>query len=113
MDDCSLDEPGGTHEGIRWVPLRGKSPDLVRISGEATEHFRWERQNAANYWREHSAKHLPPDTPLPDHLNPATIRPAEDWQVAMRLRPIKLDRDGHPALGPTAGTRHVADTGSA
>ena len=64
---------------------------------ETTEDFRWSRRDAARYWLENSAPLLPKELrSLPDHLNPALVTPAEDWQVAMHLRPIKLDNDGNP-----------------
>ena len=62
---------------------------------DAMESFRWARKDAARYWLENSAPLLPPQLRrLPDHLDPATVPVPEDWQVAMDLRPMKLDNEG-------------------
>lgn len=68
---------------------------------EAQESFRRDRKSAARYWLEHSAPYLPPGSrTLPAHLDPATVPIPEDWQVAMYLRPMKLDIDGKRAKKP-------------
>lgn len=64
---------------------------------DARDHMRWERENAKRYWLEHSAPFLPPELrTLPDHLDPAKVHVTKDWQVAMYLRPMKLDNEGNP-----------------
>jgi hypothetical protein len=64
---------------------------------DATWNLRMDREDYARYWREHLAPMLPPGTRLPPERDPAQSPLAEDWQVAMRLRPMKLDAHGLPA----------------
>lgn len=69
---------------------------------DTTWRMKQSRKDALRYWMEHIAPALPPElrTP-PEHLNPDTSPRAKDWQVAMQLRPMKLDDEGRP-IDPSA-----------
>lgn len=68
---------------------------------DATYSMKASRERARRYWLE-QAPSLPPElrTP-PKDLDPSLDHEAEDWQVAMHLRPMRLDGEGRPITATT------------
>lgn len=72
-------------------------------SGAAYQHraMKASREHARRYWLE-QAPSLPPElrTP-PKDLDPSLDHEAEDWHVAMHLRPMRRDGEGRPITATT------------
>lgn len=68
-----------------WEARRRKTTDQMRLE-RADDRLNWYRRQAIGT-RESR----------PSELDPAATPPAEDWQIAARIRPMQLDEFGNPA----------------